>query len=95
MQFPVAVPNDGMVDLVIQGRVSCVPFLVLVLTETHPPIHIPFSQLSRFEMLKGFDGATKGSAYWQDKVNTVFPNPPTIVNHLLKRHNTSKLPRTV
>jgi len=22
MQFPVAVPNDGMVDLVIQGRVS-------------------------------------------------------------------------
>jgi len=22
MQFPVAVPNDGMVDIVIQGRVS-------------------------------------------------------------------------
>ncbi|KAI9509619.1 ATP-NAD kinase-like domain-containing protein [Russula earlei] len=43
MQFPVAVPNDGMVDLVIQGR------------------------LSRSEMLKGFDGAEKGSIYWQDK----------------------------
>jgi hypothetical protein len=27
MQFPVAVPNDGMVDIIIQGRVSlCVSF---------------------------------------------------------------------
>jgi hypothetical protein len=84
MQFPVAVPNDGMVDLVIQGNVSCIPFLALVYTEIYPPLSIPFSQMSRFEMLKSFDGAEKGSAYWQDKVNTVFPNLPTIADRLLK-----------
>jgi len=47
MQFPVAVPNDGMIDIVIQGR------------------------LSRLEMLKSFDGAEKGSAYWQDKAQYI------------------------
>lgn len=57
-------------------------FLALVYVEIYPPLPIPFSQMSRFEMLKSFDGAEKGSAYWQDKVNTVFPNLPTIANRL-------------
>jgi hypothetical protein len=62
MQFPVSVPNDGMVDLVIQGRVRTYPFLSL-----GPPIERP--QLSRGEMLKHMNGAEKGSAYWQDQVS--------------------------
>ena len=76
MQFPVAVPNDGMIDLVIQGRVSPCLFFCPNILKSPSPSSYPFSQLSRLEMLKGFDGAEKGSGYWQDKVNTVFPDSP-------------------
>jgi hypothetical protein len=78
MQFPVAVPNDGMIDIVIQGRVSSCLFLAPLLAEISFPLFpVIFSQLSRLEMLKSFEGAEKGSAYWQDKVNMVFPDLTT------------------
>lgn len=63
MQFPVSMPNDGMVDLVIQERVRTYTFLSL---------GAPFErahQLSRAEMLKHMNGAEKGAAYWQDQVS--------------------------
>jgi sphingosine kinase len=41
--------------------------------------------MSRFEMLKSFDGAEKGAAYWQDKVRIFLDlHLPTIADHLLK-----------
>lgn len=61
MQFPVSVPNDGMVDLVIQGKVRTYPFLSL-----GAPFERP--QLPRVEMLKHMNGAEKGAAYWGIKL---------------------------
>ena len=70
MQFPVSVPNDGMVDLVIQGRVSLIsPFSFFCGT-----CRILFRlvcQLSRTEMWKGLSGAEKGATFWQNKVSTL------------------------
>jgi hypothetical protein len=70
MQFPVSIPNDGKVDLVIQPMVSS----CLSLSLSHPytdSASAPFfsSQLSRTEMLKGFEGAETGAIYWRDDVN--------------------------
>jgi hypothetical protein len=69
MQFPVAMPNDGVVDIVIQGMVSFYPSLFLSHAETSTPSP-PFftSQISRVDMLKSYDGAETGALYWQDKV---------------------------
>jgi sphingosine kinase len=41
MQFPVSLPNDGMVDLVIQGRVRTYPFLSLGAPFERPPPVVP------------------------------------------------------
>jgi hypothetical protein len=73
MQFPVAMPNDGAVDIVIQGMVSFYPSLSLSHAESSTLSH-PFfpSQISRVEMLKSWDGAEKGALYWQDKVGFFF-----------------------
>ena len=85
MQFPVSMPNDGKVDLVIQGMVSSCPSLPLSHShaETRPPsVSAPFfsSQLSRVEMLKGFDGAEKGSMYWSDRVSISLGSPHKIAD---------------
>lgn len=52
-------------------------WLQYLLKSPSPLFPVIFSQLSRLEMLKSFDGAEKGSAYWQDKVNMVFPDLTT------------------
>jgi hypothetical protein len=69
MQFPVAVPNDGKVDLVIHGTVSLCPSLSLSHAEPPSLCFFSLSQLSRAEMLRGFDGAENGAPFWHDKVN--------------------------
>jgi hypothetical protein len=74
MQFPVSMPNDGKVDLVIQPMVSTCPPLSLSYSYAEarpPPLLLRFfsSQLSRTEMLKGFDGAEVGAIYWRDDVS--------------------------
>ena len=82
MQFPVAVPNDGMVDIVIQGTVSFCPSSFL----SHAEIPLRFfslSQLSRAEMLKGLDGAEKGAPYWLDKVCISPGSRCTTADHLM------------
>jgi len=83
MQFPVAVPNDGMVDLVIQGRVSSYLFISNACrSQPPPPLPRPvLSQLSRAEMLRGFDGAENGAPYWQDKVSVFVLDLPAIPDH--------------
>jgi hypothetical protein len=49
MQFPVSMPNDGKVDLVIQGMVSSCPSCLLrihMLKLALPPLLLPFFFLS-------------------------------------------------
>jgi len=45
MAFPVSLPDDGMVDILVQ------------------------EPSSRFEILKGMDGAPKGDPYWSDSAH--------------------------
>jgi hypothetical protein len=87
MQFPVSIPNDGKVDLVIQGMVSsCSSFsLSHSYAQIRPPsASAPFSssQLSRAKMLMGFDGAEKGSMYWSDTVSIFLGSPHKTADHL-------------
>jgi hypothetical protein len=88
MQFPVSIPNDGKVDLVIQRMVSSCPSLSLShsYAENSPSLRFRSlffsSQLSRVEMLKSLDGAEKGSMYWSDKVSIFLGSPHKIADHL-------------
>jgi hypothetical protein len=50
-----------------------------------PSASAPFffsSQLSRVEMLKGYDGAEKGAMYWSDTVSIILGSPHKIADHL-------------
>jgi hypothetical protein len=89
MQFPVAMPNDGMVDLVIQGMVGLFPFFLALLRAEPPFFRFFLSQLSRTEMLKSFDGAEKGATYWHEKVS-IFLEVPAQALIAFRRHSTSK-----
>jgi hypothetical protein len=88
MQFPVSMPNDGKVDLVIQGMVSSCPSLPLSHSHAETPslrfrsLFFFSSQLSRVEMLKGYDGAEKGAMYWSDTVSIILGSPHKIADHL-------------
>jgi hypothetical protein len=55
---------------------------VRMLSLALPPLPPPFSssQLSRVGMLKGFDGAEKGSMYWSDTVSISVGSPRKIAD---------------
>jgi hypothetical protein len=80
MQFPVSMPNDGKVDLVIQGMVSSSPSLPLSHWHAENRPFFFFFKISRVEMLKGFDGAEKGAMYWRDRVSIFLGSPHKIAD---------------
>lgn len=63
LQFPMSLPDDGYVDIVIQERVCAIFDL---------SIHsiLKSAQVNRREMLKAMDGAEIGKTYWMDSVST-------------------------
>ncbi|KAF8509268.1 ATP-NAD kinase-like domain-containing protein [Gautieria morchelliformis] len=58
MQFPVAICDDGYIDIVAQERVSqSLRYLLATLT--------CLSKVSRVSLLRGLDGAARGTPYWR------------------------------
>jgi hypothetical protein len=61
MQFPVAICDDGYIDIVAQEKVrQCFIYLLVTLTR--------LSKVSRVSLLRGLDGAARGTPYWRPTV---------------------------
>lgn len=64
MAFPVSLPDDGLIDLVVMTNVSF-PCRLWLFSLTK------FEQDSRGDLIATMDGAHVGNAYWHPKVSLV------------------------
>lgn len=62
MQFPMSLPDDGLIDIVIQEHVS-----TTWSSKSDIPL-VNIFQTNRGEMLKAIDGAPNGHPFWLDSV---------------------------
>lgn len=66
MQFPVSLPDDGFIDIVVQEQVSSSLHTSLTETDSSSTIDV---QMTRGDLIKAMDGAEVGKCFWMNSVS--------------------------